>query len=147
MATLDDILTRKGRAVHTIAPERTIHDVIDVLCRHRVGALLVVEDGGRLLGLISERDVLNELNAHPTEVDRRMVADVMTRELIVGLPDDRVDYAMAVMTERRIRHLPVVVDGAVRGIVSIGDMVKAQLDETAWENLLLHKYIADDYPG
>lgn len=147
MATLDDILEKKGRTVHTIGPDRTVHDVLHVLSQHRVGALLVVEEGGRLLGIVSERDVLLELNARPTEVDERRVADIMTRELIVGLPTDPVSYAMAVMTERRIRHLPVVVDGAVRGIVSIGDLVKAQLDETAWENLLLHKYIADDYPG
>lgn len=147
MATLDDILARKGRDVLSIPPERTVHELLGTLCEHRVGALLVLEQGQRLLGIVSERDVLNELAARPGEVAQRTVADIMTRDLIVARPSDSVDYAMAVMTERRIRHLPLVVDGRVQGIVSIGDLVKAQLAETAYENLLLHRYIADDYPG
>jgi len=147
MATLGDILDRKGRDVLTIGPERTVHELLGTLCQHRVGALLVVEGGGRLLGIVSERDTLNELNARPEDVDRRTVGDIMTRDLVVARPTDSVDYAMAVMTERRFRHLPIVVDGALQGIVSIGDLVKAQLAATAYENLLLHRYIADDYPG
>lgn len=147
MATLDDLLTKKGRDVFTITPERTIHDAIGDLCRHHVGALLVIDGHGKLLGIVSERDILVEVNERPGGLRERVVEDIMTRDLVVCQPDESLDYAMAVMTRKRVRHLPVVVDGEIRGIISIGDVVKAKLSEAAWENVLLHRYIADDYPG
>jgi len=140
--TLRDILKVKGSQVHSITPEQTVLEAVAFLVEHRIGALLVRDAGGAIAGIISERDVLRECQHHGGELGRLRVADVMTRDLIVCAPDDDVEHAMGLVTKNRVRHLPVVERGQVAGMISIGDLVKANLDEAQFENHCLKEYIA-----
>ena len=136
-----DIVHQKGAQVYSIGPDQSVLDAVGVLMQHRVGALLVREPAGRVAGLISERDVLRECLHRGPELDRIPVRDAMTSDLIVCLPDDDTDYAMGIMTKNRVRHLPVMDGDRLAGMVSIGDLVKACLDEAQYENRYLKEYI------
>jgi len=107
-----------------------------------VGALLVLDDDGHPVGIISERDVLRECLHHGVDLGRVRVAEVMTRDLVVCALDDDVEHAMGLVTANRVRHLPVIESGQVAGMISIGDLVKANLDEAQFENRYLKEYIA-----
>jgi CBS domain-containing protein len=136
-----DVLRSKGSDVVTVAPAATVTELIAALAERNVGALPVV-DGGRLVGIVSERDVVRRLHAGGASVLSAVVADIMTTEVITcGPGDDAADLA-GVMTKRRFRHLPVVVDGTLAGIVSIGDLVKARIDLLEQEREQLQSYIA-----
>jgi CBS domain-containing protein len=136
-----DILRAKGDHVFTVSPFQTMQDVVRVLMAHRIGALLVVDEDGRTAGIVTERDVLRECLDGADRLATICVRDAMTRELVVGCPDHDIDAAMATMTGHRIRHLPIIDQGRVAGLISIGDAVKATLDETAYENGFLREYI------
>jgi len=136
-----EILAIKGEHVHTIEPERTILDAVALLVEHGIGALLVRDAAGTVAGIISERDVLRVSRDRSGALGTLRVADVMTRDLIVCVPDDDVDYAMGIVTKNRVRHLPVMDDGRVAGMISIGDLVKARLDAAEYENRYLREYI------
>lgn len=136
-----EILAIKGEHVHTIEPDRTVLDAVALLVEHGIGALLVREAGGAVAGIISERDVLRECLHRSAELGRIRVGDVMTRDLVVCVLDDEVDYAMGIITKNRIRHLPVMDDNRVAGMISIGDLVKASLDAAEYENRYLKEYI------
>ena len=128
--------------LHTISPEHTVHEAIQLLCRHNIGALPVLDIEGTLVGIVSERDVLRlcSRDDFPGALTLR-VRDVMTRDLVIGVPDDSLDYVMRVMTERRVRHLPVLEDRRLVAIVSIGDVVKAQYEEKETEIRFLRDYV------
>lgn len=136
-----EILAIKGEHVHTIDPQRTILDAVTLLVEHGIGALLVRDTAGAVAGIISERDVLRVSRDRSGALGTIRVADVMTRDLIVCVPDDDVDYAMGIVTKNRVRHLPVMDDGRVAGMISIGDLVKARLDAAEYENRYLREYI------
>lgn len=136
-----DILQVKGSHVHSIEADRTVLDAVAALNAHRIGALLVRDAGGAVVGIISERDVLRECRHRSAELDRIPVAEAMTRDPIVCEPDDDVDHAMALVTQHRVRHLPVIDDSGVAGMISIGDLVKASLDAAEYENRYLKEYI------
>jgi CBS domain-containing protein len=136
-----EILAIKGEQIHTIEPERTILDAVALLVEHGIGALLVRDAAGAVAGNISERDVLRVSRDRSGVLGTIRVADVMTRDLIVCVPDDDVDYAMGIVTKNRVRHLPVMDDGRVAGMISIGDLVKARLDAAEYENRYLREYI------
>lgn len=135
------ILHRKGSDVVTISPQATVHDAVHTLCERGIGALVVSADRRHIDGILSERDVNFALAKHgPRTLDLR-VEDVMTREVHTCDPDATVDQLMATMTERRVRHVPVVASNGLAGIVSIGDIVKSRLDELEVEARTLHEYI------
>jgi CBS domain-containing protein len=136
-----DILQVKGRQVYMVSPDETVQDVVRVLMAHRIGALLVVDAEGLTRGIITERDVLRECLDGADRLDRVLVRHAMTTELVVGMLDDDVEDTLGVMTQHRIRHLPIMDSGRVAGLISIGDLVKASLDETAYENGFLREYI------
>jgi CBS domain-containing protein len=136
-----DILRAKGCQVYTVSPDETVHDVVRVLMAHRIGALLVVDADGLTRGIITERDVLRECLDGADRLDQVFVRHAMTTDLVVGLLDDDLDRTMSAMTQHRIRHLPIMDGGSVAGLISIGDLVKASLDETAYENGFLREYI------
>jgi CBS domain-containing protein len=136
-----DVLRRKGTAVATVGPDVTVADLIGELAAHNVGALPVV-DGGNLIGIVSERDVVRRLHAGGAALLDARVADIMTTDVTTCSPSDDVSDVAAVMTSRRFRHLPVIVDGELTGIVSIGDMVKARIDLLESERAQLQRYIA-----
>ncbi len=145
------ILKQKGSHVVTIEVGKTVHDAICLLNEHGIGALVVTEEGDEVCGIITERDILRECGEHcsrlsePSEFAHSacpaLVKDVMTNEVVVGVPDDRVDYVMSVMTKKRIRHLPIVDDGRLTGIISIGDVVHAHVEETEFEVRMLRDYV------
>jgi CBS domain-containing protein len=136
-----DVLRNKGNAVATVGPEATVADLIGELAAHNVGALPVVE-GGHLIGIVSERDVVRRLHAGGAALLAVRVADIMTTEVTTCTPGDDVTDLAAIMTSRRFRHLPVVVEGELAGIVSIGDLVKARIDQLEAERAQLQNYIA-----
>jgi CBS domain-containing protein len=135
------ILARKGAAVFTIRPDTTLAEAARVMVEHNVGALVVSADGRTLEGMISERDVVRSIAAHGADELRRPVVEVMSGEVTVCRPGNTVDQVMATMTERRIRHVPVVEDGIIAGIVSIGDIVKFRLDELEVQTAALEQYV------
>ena len=140
--SVEAILRAKGAAVVTIRPDATIGDLVNGLRDQRIGAMVVSEDGHSLLGIISERDVVRGLADVGPRVLDAPVAKLMTREVISCSPRDTVKHVMAEMTKRRIRHLPVVADGVLCGIVSIGDVVKNRLEELETEtNVLREVYL------
>jgi CBS domain-containing protein len=141
MMTLRDILQVKGNQVYTVRADQTVQEAVGILMQYRVGALLVVDAQGSGVGLISERDILRECLHRSDQLGRISVRDAMTRDVIIGLPDDDISHAMSLMTNNRVRHLPVMDGGALAGLVSIGDVVKAMLNETEHENHYLKEYM------
>jgi CBS domain-containing protein len=121
-----NILARKGSMAVTVRPEQSIREALTLLERHNIGALIAVQ-GERPVGILSERDIVREA-AHNESFFTRTVADLMTRDVITGQPHDDLLTVAHTMTERRIRHLPVVDKDRLVGMVSIGDVVKAQRD-------------------
>lgn len=138
---IKEILRRKGATVHTITPDSTVQDAMSLLVEHNIGGLIVREKGGGIVGIITERDILRQCAAGTHDPEGVFVSDVMTKELIIGVPDDDLTYVMGIMTKNRIRHLPVMNGEELEGIISIGDVVNAHLQETEFENRLLKDYI------
>lgn len=126
------ILATKGTKVFTVRPEQSLKEAVDLLGQHNVGALVVVNEEGKPVGIISERDIVRAA-ARTAEVFTLPVSQVMTKKVIAGLPQDDVKSVLLTMTEKRFRHLPIMEQGKLVGIVSIGDMVKAQIDELQGE--------------
>ena len=139
---VETILRNKGNWVATIRPDATIADAVNMLHRERIGAIVVSEDGYSVDGILSERDVVNALADSGGALLARKVDDIMTRNVVTCEPSDTVGGLMAEMTNRRIRHFPVVADGRLCGIVSIGDLVKNRLDEVEFEAKSLRSFIA-----
>ncbi|MEW5986850.1 MAG: CBS domain-containing protein [Chloroflexota bacterium] len=139
------ILATKSREPITIGPQQTLKDVVDLLVEHRIGALPVVDPAGKLVGIISERDFIRQAAVKGGQVFSLRVSEVMTREVVVGVPQDDAIVVAHTMTEKRFRHLPIVEKGRLVGIVSIGDILKAQRDEYqgALETLETH-ILADE---
>jgi CBS domain-containing protein len=136
-----DVLRNKGTDVATVAPTASVTQLIAELAAHNVGALPVVDDG-ELVGIVSERDVVRRLNGIGAALLEASVGDIMTTEVTTCSPEDGVADLAAIMTARRFRHLPVVVEGRLAGIVSIGDLVKARIDLLESERKQLESYIA-----
>lgn len=142
-----DILAKKGSQVVTVREETTVLDAMSVFSANRVGSLLVVDKNDAILGIIAARDVLMAVLNDLQGITELPVSKIMTKELIVATEDDNIDYIQAIMTENRIRHIPVLDGRELKGIVSIGDVVKLLLKAKDVENRYLKDYIADKYPG
>lgn len=137
-----NILKLKGTAVATIHPEASLADATASLRDHGVGALVVSSDGRTIDGIVSERDVVRALAAHGGSTLGRDVASAMSTTVTTCHANDTVDQLMSTMTDRRVRHVPVVDDhGHLEGIISIGDVVKARVGQLEAENNQLHDYI------
>jgi CBS domain-containing protein len=143
--TLSDILKVKGSAVFTVHPDATLQEVTQELVHHNVGAMVVcdrdLEMGERLLGIITERDIIRVCAAGRGLLSAIRVGEVMTTKLVTGSPNDTVETTMGVMTSHRIRHVPVLAEGRLVGLVSIGDVVKSHHDRLAMENQFMKNYI------
>jgi CBS domain-containing protein len=138
--TIAAVIRGKGSAVETITADGKVHDAVQLLGEKRIGALPVVEDG-RITGIISERDVIYCLRDHGADVLDWPVSRVMSSPAITADPETDVLAALALMTQRRIRHLPVVERGEIRGIVSIGDLVKHRMERIEAEAEAMRAYI------
>jgi CBS domain-containing protein len=139
---VETILRTKGRDVATIGPEATIGEAVQRLGARGIGALVVSQDGTQVDGILSERDVVRGLADRGAALLSERVGDLMTRRVHSCAPEDAVEDLMGMMTQKRIRHLPVVKDDALCGIVSIGDVVKYRLDEIEFEASSLRNMIA-----
>ncbi len=139
---VDAILRAKGASVETAQPDWTVLDAARHLVEKRIGALVVSSDGSSIDGIISEHDIIRETARGDPSLLERPVSEVMARDVITCVRSDTVTLLMSVMTDRRIRHLPVIADGALVGIVSIGDVVKRRIEETEYEAESLRRYIA-----
>ncbi len=137
---VSEILKGKGHHVVTVAPTQPVSALVAVLLEHRIGAVPVV-DGGRLVGIISERDLVHGAAQHGSELMSLPIDRLMTRQVKTCAPEDAVVELMEVMTRSRIRHLPVLEHGRLAGIISIGDVVKQRLDEAQSEVEALRSYI------
>lgn len=135
------ILTVKGADVVNVTPESTVREVVERLTARRIGAVLVC-NGCDVVGILSERDVVRGLAAHGSAILDRQARDIMTAPVITIRPMESVATAMEMMTDRRIRHLPVMESGELVGIVSIGDLVKRRIEDAEQEALALKDYIA-----
>jgi CBS domain-containing protein len=138
---IDRILRLKGSAVATVSPAASIGDAAKDLARHGVGALVVSSDGETIEGILSERDIARAVGELGADALTRRVEELMTSEVTTCTASDTVDHLAEIMTAQRVRHLPVVCEGRMVGIVSIGDVVKHRLDELQTEAQTLHEYI------
>lgn len=142
---LQEILKAKGGTVHTISPKATLQEVVGRLLEHHVGSLIVSESDEaeqvKILGIVTERDILLACMAGSRPLVEVCVTEAMSTTVVTGTPDDAVEDVMGLMTTRRIRHLPVIEEGRLAGIISIGDVVKAQIDRLAMENRFMKDYI------
>jgi CBS domain-containing protein len=136
------ILKEKGRAVETAPADMQLADVVRKLAAKRIGAIVITDDAGNVAGIVSERDVIRALAADGPSSLACPVADVMTRNVSICEEADTIDHVMSIMTARRFRHLPVVHDGELAGIVSIGDVVKHHIAEVEMEATAMRDYIA-----
>jgi len=140
--TLDQIIKDKGADVVTIRATITLRAAAAVLDEKRIGSVVATTDEGELVGVLSERDITRQFARHGAQALDMAVSQAMTREVITAAPTDTLDQGLARMSDRRIRHLPVCVDGKLVGLVSIGDLVKWKIRETEAEAEAMKNYIA-----
>lgn len=145
MARVSDILAVKGDTVHSISPEATIYDAISVMSTHGVGALLVRDD--EIRGILTERDYLRKVALMGRSSRETPVSSIMSTALVFATPDQDVEEVLATMSEARIRHLPIMLEGELVGLVSIGDCVKQVSRDRKAQVRLLSDYITGGYPG
>jgi len=144
---IDDILKSKSEKIITVLPDDSLYSAIQEMVNHNIGSVLVVSREDELVGIITERDVLKQCVRRSDRLKTTVVESVMTTDLIIGLPNDSVDYLVGVMTTNKIRHIPILTDGKIQGIVSIGDLLKSQMKAVEYENRYLKDYISGKYPA
>ena len=144
--TIAMVLKEKGQNIWSLDPEALVYDAIEMMANKHVGALLVTS-GGKLVGIISERDYARKVILQERSSKQTQVKEIMTSSVVVVRPDQTVEDCMRLMTENRIRHLPVVENEKVLGVVSIGDLVKWVVSAQAETIHQLQHYIAGSYPG
>lgn len=142
---ISTILARKGSSVHTVDSGATLAQAADLLARHGIGALVVVGEDSPVAGILSERDIVRELASSGAAAVDRTVADVMTSEVHTCEPTATVDELSQTMTERRIRHVPILEAGRLAGIVSIGDVVKSRLVELEIQTEAMEAYVTGSH--
>jgi len=146
MGRVSDILRSKGSHIFSIGSDASVYDAVKEMVKHNVGALLVLDKDG-VKGIITERDYLREIVLHGRTSKTTQVREIMTTEVVAVESARPIEECMAIMSERRIRHLPVVDDGALVGLVSIGDLVKQIADDREVEIRYLTEYITGRYPA
>jgi CBS domain-containing protein len=138
---VSDILSQKGGLVFTVTPGTSVAQLSQQLSARRIGSMLVLDGEGGVAGIVSERDLVRALASHGAKAMELEARQVMTRDVVTCDPDDSIDQVMQTMTQGRFRHLPVVRHGELLGLVSIGDVVKARLEEAEHETEALKAYI------
>ncbi|HEY3535789.1 MAG TPA: CBS domain-containing protein [Pedococcus sp.] len=138
---ISDVVRRKGDLVVTVKPDETVEKLLDLLAEHKIGAVVVSDDGETVGGIVSERDVVRHLQSSGAAVLAGPVSQIMTSDVTTCDPDINIEDLARTMTELRVRHIPVVVEGRLHAIVSIGDIVKHRIDELQAERDQLVGYI------
>jgi len=139
------LLSAKGSAVVTVPSGASVTDVVGVLTDQRIGAAVVSDDGKHIAGIVSERDIVRALAMTGIDAMIQPVAAIMTTDVVTAAPDTTIEQLMATMTDRRVRHVPVTVNGELAGIVSIGDVVKDRIQSLELESKALQDYITNPY--
>jgi CBS domain-containing protein len=139
---VETILQSKGDAVYTVLADAPVSEAVKTLNERRIGAVVVVNASGLLAGILSERDIVRHMGGDPAKLLASPIADIMTKNVITCSRATSVSELMEQMTRYRIRHIPIVEDGTLVGVVSIGDVVKRKIEETEQEALALREYIA-----
>jgi CBS domain-containing protein len=139
---ISDVLKNKSTGVTTVDPSATVQDLVALLAERNIGAVIVSSDGRTPAGMVSERDVVRQLNRQEGQLLGRTVGEIMTAEVVVCSPEEKVESVLQLMTERRFRHVPVMDEAKLVGIVSIGDLVKSQIDQLRLERDQLTNYIS-----
>jgi CBS domain-containing protein len=146
MSTIREILDTKGWTIHAVGGDETVFDAVSKMCRSHIGALLV-NDSGKPIGIVSERDLMTRVVLERRDPAATNVAEIMTREIVFVLLDATPESAMALMIERRCRHLPVLDDGRVVGVVSMGDLVRWTNRNHEHEIQALQEYVSGAPPA
>jgi CBS domain-containing protein len=136
------ILKQKGTVIHAVSPADSVQTIVDKLSQHRIGAVLVMDRDGQLAGIVSERDVVRAMSGNAASVLKKTAADIMTAKVRTCSPSDTEADLMSLMTEHRIRHLPVMANGRIAGMISIGDIVKHRIETMEVEAEQMKSYIA-----
>lgn len=126
---IGNILATKGSRVITIHPEQSLKEAIGLLTQHQIGALVVVDKAGKPVGILTERDIVHAADRSGEAMLKHAIKEVMTKNVVIATPHDELQSVLKTMSDRRFRHMPVMDEGQLAGIISIGDVVKAQLDE------------------
>ena len=140
---ISTILDNKGSVVYNISPENTLKQMADEMLAKKIGSLLVTDKDGTLVGIISERDFLTIVGEHTKDWEDITVSDVMTKEVVTAAPEDTLEQVMSIMTEHHIRHIPVIGNDKIVGVLALGDIIDALLDKSLFQNKLLKRYIKD----
>jgi CBS domain-containing protein len=138
---LEQILREKGGQVYSVAESATLKEAAELLDARKVGAMVILNEGGALIGVISERDIVRAVARGGPAALKQQVSESMTRQVVTARPRETIETAMDRMTDRRIRHLPVVESGRLLGVVSIGDLVKWRIAEATAEVAAIRSYI------
>jgi CBS domain-containing protein len=141
---ISDVLRAKGQQVVTVTPDTAVSRLLEVLAEHGIGAVVVSEEGTSVKGIVSERDIVRALAKRGAAILSEPVTAIHTAEVTTIQPDASLEEVERLMTARRFRHVPVVVDGALHGVVSIGDVVKSRIDELETERSTLTEYITGE---
>jgi CBS domain-containing protein len=139
---INDILAGKGNIVYTVTEDELLSNVLKMLVNQRIGVVLVLDSEGKLSGILSERDIIRASYQHPDSYLNSPAKEFMTMNVLIAEPEDNIDYAENIMTNNHCRHLPVIKDQKLVGLISIGDIVKAQLTESREENKYMKDYIS-----
>jgi CBS domain-containing protein len=142
-----DILAVKGSRVVTTHQDNTVVEAMALFFANRIGSLLVVDRHENIKGILAPNDVLKAVHEDAASIGTKKVSQIMTKDVIAASLDDTVSYIQAIMTENRIRHIPILEHKSLKGIISIGDVVKAQIEEKEVENRYLKDYIEGKYPA
>ncbi len=145
--TAKEILKDQNRSVVTVAKTANVATAMRTLIENRIGCLPVLDESEKLVGIISDKDILRAVNEQIDSFQQLTVGDLMTSELIVGLVDDDINYIAGLMTKNRVRHIPIMTEKKLIGVISIGDVVKNQMEDMKIENRYLKQYIDGGYPG
>ena len=137
------ILDKKGNDVYSISPESSLKQMADEMLAKKIGSLVVTNKDDLLVGIISERDFLNIVGKHTKEWEDISVSDVMTKDVITANPEDTLEQVMSMMTQHHIRHIPVIDNNKIVGLLALGDIINALLDKSLFQNELLKRYIKD----
>ena len=138
---IKELLKIKERPLITIDPDETVLAAIQKSAENNIGALPVCETKGEMLGIVTERDLLKECAQRSNSIGKTKIKDIMTKDVVVGVPDDDLEYSMGVMTKQKIRHLPIIAWEKLDNIISMRDIVEARLDESQWLINRLDDYI------
>ncbi|GAA0611825.1 CBS domain-containing protein [Sporichthya brevicatena] len=139
---ISDVLRNKGTDVYTVRPDTPVREFLSVMVERRIGACVLSSDGVTVAGIVSERDIARALHDRGADILAAPVSEIATSDVHTCHPEESLDELTRVMTERRVRHIPVLVDGRLAGLVSIGDIVKHRMDELETERQALVDYIS-----